>query len=252
MTDKTTPWYEDFYGRDYVQALVPSLTNSVKEAEFAVKTLGMKPGDQVLDLCCGQGRHAVLLAAKGIAITGQDQSAEYLSDARKAAKNTGVDLPLVQSDMRDIPFEGEFDYVINMFTSFGYFDSDEDDLKVLNEIAESLKPGGQLLIDLINRDWVIENNEEFDRRVNDDGTVILEQRNLNLRTNRNEVSFTIIDPDGTQRESFGHRIHLYTLDEVTQMMSQSGIEFQRAYGGFDSEPYSPSSRRMIVVARKPY
>ncbi|MEE8046980.1 MAG: class I SAM-dependent methyltransferase [Dehalococcoidia bacterium] len=250
MTDKNRPWYEDFYGRDYVQALVPSLTNSEKEADFAASALGMKAGDQVLDLCCGQGRHAVLLAAKGIAITGQDLSAEYLADARIASEKMNVDLPLVRSDMRVIPFENQFDHVINMFTSFGYFESDEDDTKVLREIARSLKSGGMLLIDLINRDWVIANNEPSDRRINQDGTVVLEHRNLNLRTNRNEVSFTFIDPDGFRRESFGHRIRLYTLDEITRMMHDAGLEFIRAYGGFDFEPFSPSTRRLIVVARK--
>jgi SAM-dependent methyltransferase len=250
MTEKIPPWYRAFYGRDYLQALGPSLTNSEKEAEFAATTLGMKPGDQVLDLCCGQGRHALILAARGIAITGQDQSAEYLADARIAAEHMNIELPLVQSDMRDIPFENRFDCVINMFTSFGYFDTDDDDRKVLREIARALKPGGQVLIDLINRDWVVANNESADRRVNEDGTVVLEQRNLNLQTNRNEVSFTFIDPDGTRRKSFGHRIHLYTLDEIVQMMRQAGLEFLRAYGGFDSEPFSPTTRRMIVVARK--
>ena len=250
MTDNNSPWYENFYGRDYVQALVPSLTNSVKEAEFAASTLDMKASDKVLDLCCGQGRHAVLLAAKGIAVTGQDQSAEYLEDARKAAVNDGVDLPLVHSDMRDIPFGSKFDYVINMFTSFGYFDSEDDDRKVLKEIAKALKPGGQTMIDLLNRDWVIANNEPSERRVNEDGTVVLERRSLNLESNRNEVSFTIIDPDGNQRESYGHRIRLYTLEEIAEMMRSVGLEFQRAFGGFDSEPYSASTRRMIVIARK--
>lgn len=251
MTDQNVPWYEEFYGRDYVQALVPSLTNSEQEANFAVQTLGMKPGDRVLDLCCGQGRHAVLLVAKGIAVTGQDQSADYLEDARRASDALGLELPLVHSDMRDIPFENKFDFVINMFTSFGYFDTEQDDQRVLVEIEKALKPGGRVLVDLLNRDWVIANNEPSDRRVNDDGTVVIEHRNLNLETNRNEVTFTFIDPDGTSREAFGHRIRLYTLDEVTAMMRKAGLEFEQAFGGFDSEPHTPGTRRMIVVARKP-
>jgi SAM-dependent methyltransferase len=250
MTSKNSPWYEEFYGRDYLQALVPSLTNSEKEAEFAATTLGMKPGDQVLDLCCGQGRHSVLLAGRGIAVTGQDQSAEYLADARTAAESANVDLPLVQSDMRDIPFKNKFDFVINMFTSFGYFETDDDDRKVVAEISKALKPNGRVLIDLINRDWVIANNEPSERRVNVDGTVVLEERTLNLQTNRNEVRFTFIDPDGTRRKSFGHRIRLYTLDEITEMMRGVGLEELEVFGGFDSEPHTTSTRRMIVVARK--
>ncbi|MDA1280271.1 MAG: class I SAM-dependent methyltransferase [Chloroflexi bacterium] len=251
MNDGETPWYEDFYGQDYLQALGPSLTNTDLEAVFAVNALEMKPGDRVLDLCCGQGRHAVLLAARGIAVTGQDQSANYLADARAAAQNLGIELPLVQSDMREIPFESHFDHVINMFTSFGYFDTEDDDRQVLNEIRRALKPGGRLLIDLLNREWVIEHNEPSDRRVNDDGTIVLEQRKLNLETNRNEVTFTFIDSNGNQRESSGHRIRLYTLPEITRMLRDAGLVFDRAYGGFNSEHYSPSTRRMIVVAHRP-
>lgn len=250
MTDDNHTWYEAFYGNDYLEALGPSLTNTAKEAEFIALTLGLKAGDQILDLCCGQGRHAVILASLGIKVTGQDQSNEYLNDARAAAAERSIDLPLVKSDMRKIPFACKFDAVINMFTSFGYFETEEEDRQVLTAIHKALKSGGQLLMDLLNRDWVIANNRPADRRVNGDGTIVLERRKLNLETNRNEVTFTFIDSEGNKRESFGHRIRLYTLDEITLMMSDTGFELQRVYGGFDSQPYSASARRMIVAARK--
>ena len=85
MTDNDTPWYTKFYGRDYLQALGPGLTNTAQEAEFVVSALALRPGDRVRDLACRQGRHAVLLAKRGIDVTGQDQSAEYLQDARASA-----------------------------------------------------------------------------------------------------------------------------------------------------------------------
>ena len=187
MTDSGRPWYAEFYGLDYLQALGPGLTNSAQEAEFVLRVLGLKSGDRVLDLCCGQGRHAVLLAERGIAVTGQDHSAEYLREARAAAQQRGVDLPLVNSDMSAIPFECHFDAVINMFTSFGYLESEAQDRHVLAEIGRALKPRGQVLVDLINREWVIANNLPTDWRENDDGTVVLERRELNLQTSRNHV-----------------------------------------------------------------
>ncbi len=250
MTDSGPPWYAEFYGRDYLQALGPGLTYTAQEVDFVVSVLGLKSGDRVLDLCCGQGRHAVLLADQGIDVTGQDQSAEYLQDARAAAEQHGVDLPLVNGDMRTIPFEGHFDAVINMFTSFGYFESEADDRRVLVEISKALKPGGQVLLDLINREWVIANNQPMEWRENDDGTVILERRELNLQTSRNHVTFTFIDRDAQRRQSVGHQIRLYTLTEIVQMMAAAGLTFERAYGGFDSEQYTPTTRRMVVIARK--
>ena len=249
MTGNDTPWYTQFYGRDYLQALGPGLTNTAQEAEFVVSALALRPGDRVLDLACGQGRHAVLLAKRGIDVTGQDQSAEYLQDARAAAERHGVDLPLVNSDMRTIPFEGQFDAVLSMFTSFGYFESEADNRRVLTEICNALKPDGHLLIDLVNREWVIANNQPTERRVNSDGTVVLERRELNLQTSRNHVTFTFVDRNGKRRESVGHQIRLYTLTEIIQMMAGAGLTYVRVYGGFDSEPYTPSTRRMIVVAR---
>ena len=249
MTDNDTPWYTRFYGRDYLEALGPGLTNTVREAEFVVSALALEPGNRVLDLACGQARHAVLLAERGIEVTGQDQSAEYLQDARTAATEHGVDLPLVNSDMRTIPFEGHFDAVISMFTSFGYFEPEADKKQVLAEISKALRPDGRVLIDLINREWVIANNQATARRENSDGTVVLERRELNLQTSRNHVTFTFIDRDGKQRDSVGHRIRLYTLTEIIQMMAGADLNFERAYGGFDSEPYTPSTRRMIVIAR---
>ena len=250
MTDNATPWYTQFYGRDYLDALGPGLINTDQEAAFVVRTLALKPGDRVLDLACGQARHALLLARQGFDVTGQDQSADYLRDAQDAMDREGISLPLVQSDMRTIPFEGEFDAVISMFTSFGYFESDTDNRKVLSEIYKALKPGGQVLIDLINREWVVANNESTERRENSDGTVVLEHRELNLETSRNQVTFTFVDGHGEHRESIGHRIRLYTLTEVVQMMADAGLSYERVYGGFDSEPYTASTRRMIVVARK--
>ena len=249
MNDNDTPWYTQFYGRDYLQALGPGLTNTAQEAEFVVSALALRPGDRVLDLACGQGRHAVLLAKRGIDVTGQDQSAEYLQDARAAAERHGVDLPLVNSDMRTISFEVQFDAVISMFTSFGYFESEADNRRVLTEICNALKPDGHLLIDLVNREWVIANNQPTERRVNSDGTVVLERRELNLQTSRNHVTFTFVDRNGKRRESVGHQIRLYTLTEIIQMMAGAGLTYVRVYGGFDSEPYTPSTRRMIVIAR---
>ena len=226
MTDSETPWYTQFYGRDYLDALGPGLTDTDQETQFVITALALKPGDQVLDLACGQARHTVLLARRGI------------------------DMALVNSDMRTIPFERRFDAVISMFTSFGYFDSQRDDQQVLAEVSKALKTNGHVLIDLINREWVIANNQPSERRENADGTVVLEERELNLHTSRNQVTFTFVDKHGKKRESIGHRIRLYTLTEIIQMLGEAGLSFKQVYGGFDSEPYTPSTRRMIVIARK--
>ena len=100
------PWYESFFGRDYLDVYGYQFTDERAEAEteFAIRALALKPGERVLDLCCGQGRHAVLLARHGCDVTALDLSAEYLELAQTAARAAGVKLETVHADMREIPF----------------------------------------------------------------------------------------------------------------------------------------------------
>ena len=253
MSANKPPWYVEFFGEDYRLAYRSTLTDerSDEETAFAAWVLGLSTGQEILDLCCGHGRHAVRLAEAGMKVTGLDLSEEYLAEARATAAMTGVALELVRSDMRHIPFAGRFDAVINMFSAFGYLESESDDQQVLQAIYEALKPGGSALMDLINREWVVANNIENEWHVDEDGTTILEHRELDLLGSRNHVSFSIIGPDGIRRESVGHKIRLYTLTEIASMLGRAGLAIDRVFGGYDAVVYSSQSRRMIVVAKKP-
>ena len=245
-------WYESFFGQDYLDVYASQFTDerARKETAFAVHALDLKPGERVLDLCCGQGRHAVVLAAMGMEVTGLDLSEQYLVLTAEAARGHNVSLQTVHADMRKIPFESHFDAVVNMFSSFGYLEAEAEDAKVLASIRGALKPGGRVMLDLLNRDWVVDNYIQNDWHRDDDGTLYLEHRELDLLTSRNHVTFTAISPDGTQREIGGHHIRLYTLREVAGMLEAAGLALEAVYGGFDGEPYGIETRRMIVVARK--
>ena len=253
MSNPEQPWYVEFFGDDYRVAYRSTLTDerSDEETAFAAWALGLTAGQEVLDLCCGHGRHAVRLAQAGMTVTGLDLSEPYLSEARDAAARQGVSLELVRGDMRYIPYVLRFDAVINMFSAFGYLESEADDQLVLHAINNALKPGGSALLDLLNREWVIANNVENEWRVDEDGTTILEHRELDLLASRNHVSFSIIGPDGLRRESVGHKIRLYTLTEIATMLGRAGLVLDKVFGGYDAAPYTTHSRRMIVVARKP-
>ena len=171
MNDSNTPWYVDFFGSDYQEAYGHIFTKerTEKEVLFVERTLGLSSNSRLLDLCCGQGRHSVLLASHGLKVTGQDLSREYLEQAGRSAKEQGVHLDLLCKDMRDIPFKDHFDAVINMFSAFGYLESDEENLKVLKAVREALKPGGRVLLDMINREWVVSNYDQSDWRQGEDG-----------------------------------------------------------------------------------
>jgi SAM-dependent methyltransferase len=251
MSD-SQPWYEAFFNQDYLKTYEYQLKaeRAEKEVAFVESALALKAGDEVLDLCCGQGRHSLLLARHGLSVTAQDLSAEYLALAQSAAEAENLPLDTVHSDMRVIPSRGRFDAVINMFSSFGYLESEAEDAKVLAAVANALKPGGQLLMDLINREWVMANYVPNDWHIGDDGTHYLEHREVDLIASRNHVTFTAIAPDGSRREIVGHHFRLYTLTEIVRMLDAAGLTYVQAYGNFDGEPYGITTRRMIVIARK--
>ena len=248
-------WYVQFFKSDYLRVYGHTLQQDRTdlETQFAIHALAIQPHHRVLDLCCGQGRHSVALAKTGVDLTGVDLSQEMLAIARSTAAEAGVPLTLRQADMRHLPddLENQFDAVINMFSSFGYLESEEDDQQVLHQIAKALKPGGKLLMDLLNREWVIINNEEYDWHQHEDGRVVLERRQLNLQTSTNHLTYTEILPDGTRREMSDLHMRLYALTELAKMLTTAGLTLKHVYGGFRGEEYGVNTRRMIVVASNP-
>ena len=252
MTSIPSNWYTEFFNEDYLKIYSERLSHDVTEREtsFIVDSLGLQEGARVLDLACGHGRHAIALARRSMVVTGQDLNEDYLRKARADAVREGVEIETVHGDMRDIPFTSEFDAVINMFTAFGYFDSDDEDVRVLQSVGNSLKGDGQLLLDTINREWVLANYVQNDWHTDDDGNTFLEHREFDLVTGRNHVTFTIVTADGTRRESPGHDIRLYTLTELVRLFDASGLRVSATYGDYDGSPYAINSPRMIVVATK--
>ena len=118
-------WYEKWFGQDYLDVYTH---RSEKEAEEFINTLekilSLKPEQKLLDLCCGTGRYSLALAQRGFAVTGLDLSSSLIDFAKKRSKELGVKVDFIVRDMRNIPFSGYFDGILNMFTSFGYFDAD--------------------------------------------------------------------------------------------------------------------------------
>jgi len=251
------PWYETFFGDNYLDVYGHQLSveGAEHEASFVERALALKAGESLLDLCCGPGRHALLLAQRGLRVTALDLSQPYLDAVAAEAKRRGIEIEIVRADMRapgfDGRFDGRFDAVINMFSSFGYLESEAEDAKVLRGVAAALRHGGRALFDLINREWVIGNQVADESRTGADDTVYLEHRELNLVTSRNHVTFIAIAPDGRRHDLDGHHIRLYTLTELIGMLEAAGLRLERVYGGFDGEAYAVDTRRMIVVATKP-
>jgi SAM-dependent methyltransferase len=248
----TSPWYATYFGETYFDIYGPMLLEerTAREVEGIVRLLDVPQGSRILDLACGHGRHAILLAQRGYQVTGLDLSEFFLDRARAEAQARGVMIRWVHSDMREIPFVDEFDAIINIFTAFGYFESDTEDQQVLHQVHKALRPGGHFLLDLMHRDAMVRGFQPFDVSRRDNGLVVTEERHFDQLAGRTTVRVTLFYPDG-RRTELGHVVRSYTLTELAGMLSRSPLEVQATYGGLDGSPLTLDSRRLVVVAQKP-
>jgi SAM-dependent methyltransferase len=254
VTGEPEPWYRTFFTADYPYIYERRLNDKQSDLEvaFAQKVLGLKPGDALLDLACGQGRHAVRLAQLGYRVTALDLNQAYLDEAGAQATHTGVELETVQSDMREIPFTARFDAVLTFFTVFGYLESEEEDFRVLQAVERALKPGGKFLLDVSNRDAVATVRPRQTWRTRPDGALILTREEFDPRTSKSHVEFEVIEANGGRRKLGGHHIRLYTLRELRIALERAGLQFEDAYGRYKAKRYQLDSPRLIIVASKPH
>ena len=157
LSETDASWVPDYFGDDYLQLYQFPPERTIPEVRFLVRELSARIPEhgQILDLACGQCRHGLPLAAHGFHVTGLDYQDNLLREAARAAKEHGVEISLVQGDMRQLPFaDASFDAVVNLFTAFGYF-SDAENEHVLAEVVRVLRPGGCFLIDVANRDALL-------------------------------------------------------------------------------------------------
>jgi len=246
------PWYVSFFGEEYFDVYGQLLTDerTAREVEGIVQLLGIPSGCAVLDLPCGFGRHAIPLAQRGYRVTGQDLSDVFLRRARAEADARGVQVRWIHGDMRQIPFEDEFDAVINIFTAFGYFESDAENEQVLYQVCKALRPGGRFLIDTMHRDALVRGFQPSSVTRHEDGLLVTEEREFDQLNGRSAVRVTLIYPDG-RRTELGHDTRVYTLTELAGMLAQAGLKLHAAHGGLDGSPLTLASRRLVVIAERP-
>ena len=182
-------------------------------------------------------------------MTGQDLSEVFLREAEKEALAKGVHVDWLHSDMRNIPFENEFDAVINMFTAFGYFENQDEDQKVLQQVSKTLKPGGLFLLETLHREGLMRQYAPQMISYYPEGLIELEERSFDLLTSRNEVQITMLYPDG-QRKEYGFSHRLYTLTELAQMLTMAGLQVKAYSGAWDRSELTIDSFRLILLSQK--
>lgn len=244
------PWWDIYFDEPYLRLFETILTpeRTAQEVAGVTAMLELQPGARILDLCCGQGRHAVPLAQAGYRVTGLDRSPYLLGQAQRTAQGASVPVEWIRGDMRWLPWWEQFDSCISLFTAFGYFQDDAENQQVLHQVYDVLRPGGTFFLDVSNRDYYLLRLWPYSWRRHG-RAIVLEETRFDPVTCRFIMTFTWVEEGRT--ESLTHSVRHYTAPELSKMVQNAGLQPIAIYGDFDGRKFDLDSKRLIVVAQKP-
>lgn len=237
-------WYVNAFGDSY-RLRYPHRTDEAArdEIQTLLKTIDLTPPAQVADVCCGNGRHLAALIELGFDGVGLDLSPELL-DA--AAQRPGLSDRLIRADVRHLPLESDYDLVVNLFTSIGYFSEDQDNQQAVHEIVRLARPGGSIVIDHAHAAYVRSSLVPHD---------VVEREGMRIENHRQLVGKrvekkTIMTDESGERQELFESVRLFDPDELCQWMADAGTSTVRLCGDFDGRPLDDDSARMIAIGVK--
>lgn len=238
-------WFKEWFNTPYYHLLYGE--RDEKEAGIFVGELirYLKPGkdSQFLDLACGKGRHAIDVAAFGFNVHGIDLSSESIAEAKlKSSENLHFEI----HDMRNSYKKQFFDYILNLFTSFGYFEEKNDNLRVLESVYADLKQNGIFVQDYFNVNVVLDKIQPLVyKRIGDIEFEI--KKELRDKCILKTISFK----DKGCHYSFQEKVSLFGLSDFKEMYEQCGLELKECFGDYKLNPFDPlQSERLVLISVK--
>ena len=259
-------WWEDtggFFGKLYAEAddsyegflkKPQDMPVRIKqEIEGIERLCELKKGNVVLDCPCGYGRHSLGLAQKKYYVHGVDINSEHLGLAKQQAEKIKAEqCVFTQKDMRTLNFNNEFNAIINMFYSFGFFEKEEDDLLSIKNFYKALKPKGKFLMHTFITVPKIkaENYKKHDIRTLSSGNKLELFRDFDSKTKREVGEWSILRKDGKRDKLAPYSMRIYTTDEFEVLCRKAGFSKVSFYGDWEGNPYKNESELLIAVATK--
>jgi len=235
-----TDHYEEIYG------LNEGVTEP--EVEFLISETSVLLKSNILDLCCGTGRHSIRFAELGYKVTGLDISSDFLQHAAEKSKKLSLSIEWVKSDMRDIPFENKFDLVFVMFGAWGFFKEDHENFAVFKAVNKALKMKGHFILDFFNLNWILDHFQPkywVERKTG----YFLEKRQFDTIKGRLNTENIFIKKDGKILK-WVTSIRAFTLQEIIKSLEQEGFRICNVYGNLERKSYDLNTPRMLIHAVK--
>ncbi len=244
-TDDKKEWFETWFDSPYYHILYKDRDH--KEAELfldhLITFLAPKPKSRILDVACGKGRHSIYLNKKGFKVTGYDLSEESIS-YDKQFENDGLEFYL--HDMRETFRSNYYDFVINLFSSFGYFEKERDNVRCLISHATALKPDGIFVFDYFNCSKIVLSGEmQMEKEI--DGIKFQIKKSITGNIVHKIIEFS----DKGENYHFEERVMLLNKEILMRFFDIAGLEVIHTFGNYDLQPFEENtSERLILIAKK--
>jgi 2-polyprenyl-3-methyl-5-hydroxy-6-metoxy-1,4-benzoquinol methylase len=243
MPHADSAWFESWFDSPYYPVLY-SHRDPEEARRFLsalLSRLEVAPGTSILDLACGSGRHSIYLAGQGFKVTGVDLSE---SSIQRAMSHRSENLSFVRADMRTFELHKDFDLILNLFTSFGYFDQQEDNYQVVRRIASHLKPDGMFVLDFLHTGWVSRTLVPHE---------IIYRQDIRFEITRSIEDHHVVKrihvTEGTKSMHYMERVQMLTPENLAAMLTEAGLKVVRTFGNYQLDNFDPeSSERIILVA----
>jgi SAM-dependent methyltransferase len=222
-------------------------SSTQEEVDKIQNLLHIEGQSKILDLCCGKGRHSLEFSRRAFDVIGVDRTAAYIEKARLEAEKLNLTATFILDDMREYCVPKNFDIIINMFGSFGYFENPDDDRKVVTHMYTSLRAGGKFLIETAGKEILARNFQE--RGWNEEGDLlILSERKVSQNWSCIETHWIVIQ--GTKRVEHRVSVRSYSAVELSSLLFDCGFSKVQVYGNLDGSEYNHMAQRLVVVGQK--
>lgn len=213
---------------------------------FILQNVSLKPGSKVLDMACGAGRHAIILAKRNLIVTAVDLSEKLLSVAKQLAKEEDLSINFIHSDIRNFNPVEKYDLIINLFTSFGYFETDAENFSVLKKAYNLLNENGSFILDYFNTEYLKNNLVAYSDETVGDERIIQERKIENDR-----VLKKIIIIKNNKSNEFFESVKMYSYETLIKELRNIGFDIYKTYGDFEDVKFDLThSQRLIFICRK--